>query len=84
MGHLVVAVEQYALGMRLLACAEAMRVSIGMSFKPLGSPEIARDRLTCEQALGEGEAAANWLVGTSADPEGLFAEAQLSLAVLLS
>ena len=83
MGHLAVAVNQYALGLRLLSCAENMRVSIGMSFKPLGPADIARDRLTCEQALGEAEAAANWLVGASANPESLFADAQgvLSLKI---
>ncbi len=79
-GHLAAALEQPALGLRLLSCAEALRVSLGMSFKPLGPADIARDRVTCTQALGEAEAAANWLVGASADPESLFADAQ---AVLL-
>ena len=83
MGHLAVAVKQYALGLRLLACAESLRVSIGMSFKPLGPQDIARDRLICEQALDNAEAAANWVLGTSANPESLFAEAQSALAVLL-
>jgi len=79
MGHLAVAVKHYALGLRLLSCAEIMRVSIEMSFKPLGPEDIARDRWVCEQALGEAEAAASWLLGTSAAPESLFAEAETVL-----
>ncbi len=79
MGHLAVALKQYVLGLRLLSCAEAMRVAIGMSFKPLGPQDIERDRAASEQALGFSEAAPNWILGASADPEALLAEAQAAL-----
>ena len=84
MGHLAVALNYYPLGLRLLACAESLRIDIGMSFKPLGPQEIAYDRLICEQALGGADADANWLRGTSAKPEMLFGEAQDVLVPLLA
>jgi len=79
MGHLAIVLKQYTLGLRLLACAEAMRATIGMSFKPLGPQDIERDRTECEQALGISDAAANWTVGASSDPDMLLDQAQIAL-----
>ncbi|BDI28120.1 hypothetical protein CCAX7_001710 [Capsulimonas corticalis] len=83
MGHLAVALKQYALGLRLLSCAEAMRIAIGMSFKPMGPQDIERDRAAAERVLGATDAAANWTVGAAAAAETLLAEAQIELAACI-
>ncbi|MCW3060191.1 MAG: putative ATPase [Capsulimonas sp.] len=84
MGHLAIALQQYALGLRLLSCAETMRAALGMSFKPLGPQDIGRDRAAAEQALGMADAVANWTVGASTGSETLLAQAQTTLAEVLN
>ncbi len=79
-GHLAAALRDPAFALRLLACAEALRVALGISFKPLGPADIARDRAAAEAALGPADAAAHWAVGESADPDTLLSHAHTALS----
>lgn len=82
-GHLAAALGLHALCLCLLSCAETQRVSIGMSFKPLGPSEIARDQSAAVLALGAADAAAYTALGADADPETLLASAQVEIAASL-
>ncbi|MBC8102468.1 MAG: AAA family ATPase [Cytophagales bacterium] len=84
MGHLAAKLRQHALSLRLMSCAEEIRAVIGISFEPLGPLEIERDRAAGEKALGTANAAAYWVLGTTADPLTLLSEAQVLLAKCLT
>lgn len=74
-GHLAATVGAYAVSLRLLSRAETLRESLGMSFKPFGPEDIARDRAQAAGIIGEAAAETEWSLGKSEDLDTLLATA---------
>ena len=74
MGHLACAQLWHALGVRLLSAAEALRSSMGISFKPAGPQEIAEDLAKARRVLGETGFAAAWAAGNGLSPTEVYGE----------